>query len=102
MDSSKVMELLTAAGRGDIARLQELVPAAGEPSAVVAPDGITPLMLAAAGGHAAAVELLLERGADPSRRDDADRSAAAHARAAGHADLAARLDGVVDQDKTLR
>jgi hypothetical protein len=58
-------------------------------------------MAAAAAGHEAVVELLLDRGADPSRRDCKDRSAAAYAREAGHAHLAERLDTVVDQEKTI-
>jgi hypothetical protein len=41
------------------------------------------------------------RGADPARRDPRGRSAAFHARAAGHPHLAARLDAVVDQEKTI-
>ena len=48
------------------------------------------------------VELLLQRGSNPARRDFEGRSAAAHARAAGHIRLAGRLDGVVDQERTLR
>jgi hypothetical protein len=47
------------------------------------------------------VELLLRCGADPARRDPRGRSAAFHARAAGHPHLAARLDTVVDQEKTI-
>jgi hypothetical protein len=47
------------------------------------------------------VELLLSRGADPSLRDEQGRSAAAHARAAGHAHLAEQLDTVIDKEKTI-
>jgi hypothetical protein len=47
------------------------------------------------------VELLLRCGADPARRDIRGRSAAFYARAAGHLDLAKRLDTVVDQEKTI-
>jgi hypothetical protein len=57
---------------------------------------------AAAGGHEAVVALLLECGADASRRDTRGRSAAAYARAAGHPHLAERLDTVVDVEKTMR
>jgi ankyrin repeat protein len=64
--------------------------------------GMTPLMAAAAGGHETVVEVLLDCGADPSVRDKQGRSAAAHARAAGHLHLAERLDTVVDKEKTMR
>ena len=47
------------------------------------------------------VELLLNYGADPSLRDEQGRSAAAHARAAGHTHLAERLDTVIDQEKII-
>jgi Ankyrin repeat len=102
MSTSRAAELLAAALCGDIARLQTLLPVAGDLTAFAAPDGVTPLMAAASGGHEAVVELLLQRGSNPARRDVSGRSAAAYARAAGHPHLAARLDGVVDQEKTLR
>jgi hypothetical protein len=57
--------------------------------------------MAATGGHEAVVELHLRRGADPARRDEQGRSAAAYARAAGHVLLAERLDTVVDKEKTI-
>jgi ankyrin repeat protein len=102
MSTSRAADLLAAALCGDIARLQTLLPIAGDLTAFAALDGVTPLMAAASGGHEAVVELLLERGSNPARRDVKGRSAAAYARAAGHTHLAARLDGVVDQEKTLR
>ncbi|HYZ33830.1 MAG TPA: ankyrin repeat domain-containing protein [Crenalkalicoccus sp.] len=96
--------MLRAARAGDCNRLRALLPPCGDPAAdglADAPDGVTPLMAAAAGGHEAVVELLLQCGADAARRDAQGRSAAYHARAAGHPHLAARLDGVVDQEKTI-
>ena len=102
MSTSRAAELIAAARRGDIGRLRALLPVAGDPAAFAALDGVTPMMAAASGGHEAVVELLLQRGSNPARRDAEDRSAAAYARAAGHTHLAARLDGVVDQEKTLR
>ena len=45
--------------------------------------------------------MLLACGADASMRDAQGRSAAAHARAAGHAHLAERLDTVVNKDQTI-
>jgi hypothetical protein len=102
-DADLASELLAAARAGDVERVRALVPPAGsleEDGAPGAPDGVTPLMAAAAGGHEAVVEELLARGADAAKRDAQGRSAAAHARAAGHADLAERLDTVVDKDQT--
>ena len=59
----------------------------------------TALVLAAAAGHAEMVALLLQHGADPARRDDSGRSAADHASANGHAELAHQLatDGRMEQ-----
>lgn len=102
MSTSREAELLAAALCGDIARLETLLPIAGDLTAFAAPDGVTPLMAAASGGHEAVIELLLQRGSNPARRDVKGHSAAAYARAAGHPHLAARLDCVVDQEKTLR
>ena len=102
MSTSREAELLAAALCGDIARLRTLLPVAGDLAAFAAPDGVTPMMAAAAGGHEAVVELLLQRGSNPARRDVKGRRAAAYARAARHTHLAARLDGVVDQEKTVR
>jgi ankyrin repeat protein len=58
-------------------------------------------MAAAGAGATAIVELLLDHGADPARRDCEGRSAAAYARAAGHAHLAERLDTVIDKERTI-
>ena len=102
MSAIRSVELFTAALGGDVALLQARLPAAGDPTAFSALNGVTLLMAAASGGHEAVAELLLERGSNPARRDFKGRSAAAYARAAGHPHLAARLDGVVDQEKTLR
>ena len=102
MSTSRAADLMATARRGDIARLRALLPVAGDPTAFAALDGVTPMMAAASGGHEAVVELLLQRGSNPARRDARGRSAAAYARAAGHTRWAARLYGVVDLDKTLR
>jgi hypothetical protein len=105
MEVGKAAALLEAARAGDEARVRAMLPPVGIAEEDGPPgevDGLTPLMAAAAGGHEAIVELLLERGADPARRDGQGRAAAAHARAAGHVHLAERLDTVVDQEKTMR
>ena len=104
MDPDLASRLLAAARAGDVERVRALVPCAGSPEEDGPPDapgGITPLMAAAARGHEAVVEALLERGADAAKRDARGRRAAAYARAGGHPGLAKRLDTVVDQDETI-
>ncbi|MCW8087812.1 ankyrin repeat domain-containing protein [Sabulicella glaciei] len=101
MTESREAKLLAAAASGNLALLETLLPAAGDLTPFDGPEGVTPLMVAASAGHHAAVELLLERGANPSRRDAQGRSASEYARRAGHPHLAARLDGVVDQEQTI-
>lgn len=54
-------------------------------------ESMTPLMLAAAGGHREVVELLVEAGADPSARSESGGTAATLAAEAGHPDVAALL-----------
>ena len=101
MDRDELLALLL---RGDVARLRRMLAAAGGPAENDSLDlshCTTPMMAAAAIGNEAIVELLLQCGADPARRDLAGRSAAAYARDAGHPHLAARLDTVVDQEKTM-
>jgi ankyrin repeat protein len=103
-DSDRAAELLALALAGDDARLRALLPSAGDVMENCLPEtpaGITALMSAAVGGNEATVELLLQCGADPSRRDTQGRSAAAYARAGGHPHLAERLDIVVDIEKTM-
>jgi hypothetical protein len=103
-DVARAVDLCAAVQRGDVDRVRTLLPPYGDPvvdGPLVAPGGLTPLMIAAAGGHEAVVEMLLRCGADPARRDVQGRSAAFYARAAGYPDLAKRLDIVVDQEKKI-
>lgn len=102
MDITRSTELVAAARSGDVSRLRALLPSAGNLSPITVEDGITPLMAAAACGHQEAVELLLERGSNPARRDHSGRTAAAYARDAGHTQLAAQLGALVDNEKVLR
>jgi uncharacterized protein len=105
MDTELAAKLLAAARAGDAAQVRALVPCAGNPEedgAPDAPDGITPLMAAAAAGHEDVVEVLLACGADAAKRDAQGRRAAAHARAGGHPCLAKRLDTVVAMDQSMR
>jgi hypothetical protein len=102
MDTELASRLLAAARAGDVAQVRALVPCTGIPEEdgpPDAPDGITPLMAAAA-GHEAVVEVLLACGADAARRDANGRRAAAYARAGDHPCLAKRLDTAVDKDET--
>lgn len=84
-----------AAGHRIDARLAsvQLLLDAGAPVNERQSGGFTPVMSAAQNGDAPLLELLLARGADPTLRDDEGRSAADHARAAGHEDLVVRLGG---------
>jgi len=104
MAAFSTADLVVEIVAGNLGRLRRLLPPTGgsEDNLRGMPDGMTPLMAAAACGHEAAVELLLQTGADPARRDARGRTAAAYARAAGHPHLAARLDTVVGQENTMR
>ena len=104
MENQRAADLLALALAGDVARLRQTLGAVGEPALdgqPGRPDGVTPLMAAALGGHETLVALLLHCGADPSRRDRRGRSAAAYARSAGHPHLAERLNTVVDKEQTI-
>jgi hypothetical protein len=97
-------EMLASIIAGDLARLRRQLAAAGGPAEdgeLDLPSRLTPMMAAAACGNEAVVELLLQCGADPARRDRAGRTAAAYARCGGHPHLAARLDTVVDQERRM-
>ena len=91
-----------AVRNGDAAGVRRL--AAGTPGLLdeAGPDGRTPLMLAAAAGADEMVALLLELGADASRRDGEGRTAADMAFQSGHADLGQRLGPDAEADRFLR
>ena len=87
------LDLFEAAALGDVDRLRAVLDAT--PAAVNrrAPDGFSPVALAAFFGQDAAVELLLQRGADPNvPADNHMRVTALHAAVAGqHAEIALAL-----------
>ena len=64
LDANPALDVFDAAAVGRTRGLEELVDGEPELARAWSPDGFTPLHLAAFFGHADAVELLLERGAD--------------------------------------
>jgi ankyrin repeat protein len=85
---------LHAAAAGEKTRRLECVRMlleAGAPVNERQSGGSTPLMSSAQNGDGPVLDLLLERGADPSLKDDEGRTAADHADSAGHDVIAGRL-----------
>lgn len=80
------------AASGPNTRLVELLLARGATLEAEAPNGTTPLMLAAQTGPESTVELLLRQGADARRRNQRDLQAADFARLGGRDWLADRLE----------
>lgn len=94
-DTRTLIDAARAGDREEVERRLIRDPGSVHARAVSTPRAATrrccSLRLAAAGGHGEAVESLLARGADPQARDAQGRSAADHAAARGHAELASRL-----------
>jgi len=80
-----------AAASGSLLIIQRLL----DESAFIdaeSPNKTTPLMMAARGGHGAVIKLLLDEGADPKLKNEADMTAADFARVQGFKELARFLD----------
>ena len=77
-------DILTAARAGDTDEVAAVLSMDNWLTSAKDGEGRTPLHLAAAGGHASTVELLLHNNADPNVRDVAGRTPLATADAAGH------------------
>jgi uncharacterized protein len=87
----KVMPLHSAAAGSNVA-VASLLVAAGADVNAVQPHGYRPLHAAAQNGTAELIDLLLAAGADPAARTDDGQTPADLATAAGHEEIAARLD----------
>jgi len=88
---SHARSMVVAAATGNCKILNLLIAAGGNVNAVDENTGTTPLMAAAAGGKAEAVELLLEHKADVYCRDKGELTAYGHALARKHAPIINRL-----------
>jgi predicted SAM-dependent methyltransferase len=86
LDNSAIFD---AASAGDVAMLRTAL-LTYEPD-VFRVDGVTPLILAALGGHFEAVKLLLEAGADPELTSNEGWTAYSFARGGRHKDVMAIL-----------
>ena len=75
---------MAAAHAGATATVIELLNRGADPNFRDATNGSTPLLLAAAGGHAGVVEALLGHGADPASTDREGRSALLYSARRGH------------------
>jgi ankyrin repeat protein len=90
--------LFAAASIGYVANMTAALERGADPNATIAGQyGWTPLMIAAANGHEAAVRALLAVGGDPNRRNDLGRTALMFASSYGFIGVAkALLDGGAD------
>jgi ankyrin repeat protein len=90
MEQNLPIHAAAAGRRIDKASFAKLVAATGDPDALQK-QGYTALMIAAANGFADAIDVLLEAGADKTRKTPDGKTAADFARERGHDALAAKL-----------
>ena len=84
VEHGAMLDVFEASALGDVERLRELLAEDSSRANAFAPDGFTPLGLAAFFGHSEAVRLLLENGADPNLASaNAQRVAPLHSAVAG-------------------
>jgi ankyrin repeat protein len=84
VEHGAMLDIVEASAVGDVERLRELLAEDSSRANAFAPDGFTPLGLAAFFGHPEAVRLLLENGADPNLASaNAQRVAPLHSAVAG-------------------
>ncbi|HEX9688097.1 MAG TPA: ankyrin repeat domain-containing protein [Thermoanaerobaculia bacterium] len=84
VEHGAMLDVFEASALGDVERLRELLAEDSSRANAFAPDGFTPLGLAAFFGHPEAVRLLLENGADPNLASaNAQRVAPLHSAVAG-------------------
>ncbi|MCA1614837.1 MAG: ankyrin repeat domain-containing protein [Acidobacteria bacterium] len=88
--NNRITELMVAASRGDLPRVEALLRDGAEVNARDA-FGQTALIYAAGAGHQTVAEELIDGGADIDARNRSNRSAFDLAEARGHAALAALL-----------
>src|ERR671927_422917 len=87
-----INELMVAASRGDLGRVESLLRDGADPNARDA-FGQTALMYAAGAGHQAVSEELIDAGADVDARNRNNKTASDLAASRGHAEAAAFLRG---------
>ena len=85
------MKLFDYALSGDEYRVRELLRTNADVN-MHEPNGLTPLMVAAQGGHVRIVKLLLDAGANPRLTDNKGFNAQYHAMWYGHPEIAALID----------
>jgi ankyrin repeat protein len=91
LDANPPLDVFDAASVGRTRGLEELVEAEPGLAHSLAPDGLSPLHLAARFGQEDAARVLLDHGADPTARTPDGRTARDLAASAGHDDLVTLL-----------
>lgn len=84
--TSSGTELMEAAGKGDISRVNELL-AKGADVNIKNNDGQTALMFASDRGHVETVKVLMDKGADVNVKANDGRTALMRASASGHKEI---------------